>query len=146
MGDREARARRVIDGTAYLTLATADAAGVPWASPVWFAHVGHTDFVWVSKVERRHSVNIGVRPQVGFVIYDSTQAPGTGEAVYGAGRAALTVDPAHLAAFNTRCREQGLTEWGSERLSGRAALRMFHVVADTLWVLDDAEDRVVVDL
>ena len=32
--------RSIVDGSWYLTLATADASGKPWASPVWFAHDG----------------------------------------------------------------------------------------------------------
>jgi pyridoxamine 5'-phosphate oxidase-like protein len=31
-------ARLLIDSSRYLTLATADGAGRPWACPVWYAH------------------------------------------------------------------------------------------------------------
>jgi hypothetical protein len=31
-------AKEIIDANRYMTLATADAQGTPWASPVWFAH------------------------------------------------------------------------------------------------------------
>ena len=49
MPDLAAYARRIIDAHVYMTLATADAQGRPWASPVWFAHEDHTRFVWVSR-------------------------------------------------------------------------------------------------
>ena len=42
-GDRQA-VRDIIEANCYLVLATADAAGRPWSSPVYFAHMGFTDF------------------------------------------------------------------------------------------------------
>src|SRR6185437_6613093 len=74
--------RSIVDGSWYLTLATADASGKPWASPVWFAHDGYREFVWASKPDARHSTNIAVRPQVGIVIFDSTVGNGGAQAVY----------------------------------------------------------------
>ena len=41
-------ARAIIDGGRYMVLATADAAGVPWASPVWYAPRGYSELFWVS--------------------------------------------------------------------------------------------------
>jgi hypothetical protein len=35
--DLGAIARDIVDASAYMTLATADEAGQPWASPVWYA-------------------------------------------------------------------------------------------------------------
>ena len=35
--DTEA-ARAIVDANSYMTLATVDTDGAPWASPVWFAH------------------------------------------------------------------------------------------------------------
>ncbi len=36
--------RDIIEANCYLVLATADAAGRPWSSPVYFAHVGYAEF------------------------------------------------------------------------------------------------------
>ena len=69
-------ARSVIDTNFYLTLATADQAGTPWASPVWYAHADYTEFVWISRPQARHSRNIAIRPAVGIVIFDSTAGYG----------------------------------------------------------------------
>src|ERR671910_447428 len=82
MRDPNARAREIVDLNQYLTLATADAEGRPWASPVWFAHDGYTRFVWVSKPDARHSRSLASRPEVGIVVFDSTVPLGTGDAVY----------------------------------------------------------------
>ena len=82
MANHAGDARRIVDSNVYMTVATADAGGRPWASPVWFAHEGYTRFVWVSKPDARHSRNIAARPQTGIVIFDSTPRRGTPEAVY----------------------------------------------------------------
>ena len=57
-------ARGVIDANAYMTLATADGDGRPWASPVWFAHHGYTNSYWVSRPDARHSRNLAIRPHL----------------------------------------------------------------------------------
>ena len=75
-------ARALIDANAYMTLATADRDGRPWASPVWFAHDGYTTFYWVSRPGPRHSRNLEVRPQLAIVIFDSTVPECEGQAVY----------------------------------------------------------------
>ena len=90
--DAAAIAREVLDGNLYMTLATADAAGRPWATPVFFTADGPTRFYWVSSPDARHSRNIAERPEVGIVVFDSQVAVGAAEAVYMAGTAALVGD------------------------------------------------------
>jgi uncharacterized protein YhbP (UPF0306 family) len=75
-------ARTIIDANRYMTLATADAQGQPWASPVFYATADHTEFYWISAPQTTHSENLAQRPQVGIVIFDSTAPEGTGQAVY----------------------------------------------------------------
>ena len=64
----------IIEASRYLVLATADKAGRPWSSPVYFAHIGFTEFFWVSSPDATHSRNIAVRPEVGIVIFDSQES------------------------------------------------------------------------
>jgi hypothetical protein len=40
--------RAIVDANSFMTLATADADGLPWASPVWFAPAEYREFFWVS--------------------------------------------------------------------------------------------------
>jgi catechol 2,3-dioxygenase-like lactoylglutathione lyase family enzyme len=75
-------ARAIIDGNLYMTLATADADGRPWAAPVFYAPGGYTDFYWMSVPDATHSRNLAQRPQLSVVIFDSTVPPNTGQAVY----------------------------------------------------------------
>ena len=73
---------RIVRGNQYMVLATADEAGVPWATPVWFATDDAQNLYWVSSPETRHSRNIAARPEVGIAIFDSTQPAGTSKGVY----------------------------------------------------------------
>jgi hypothetical protein len=64
-------ARPIIDENLYMTLATADESGLPWASPVYYASEEYRAFYWVSAPEATHSRNVAVRRQASIVIFDS---------------------------------------------------------------------------
>jgi len=80
--DLAAIARTIIDVNQYMTLATADADGQPWASPVFYATADYTEFYWISAPETTHSRNLAQRPEISIVIFDSTAPEGAGQAVY----------------------------------------------------------------
>jgi hypothetical protein len=132
--------RDIIEASRYLVLATADATGRPWSSPVYFAHIGLTEFYWVSSPEVTHSRNIAVRPEVGIVVFDSQAAIGTGQGVYmsavaqllvlGAGEAAAGVE-----AFSRRSVAHGGGRWTSEDLRPGTGLRMYRATVDSHWIL-----------
>jgi len=63
--DLGSAARTIMDTNLYMTLATADESGLPWASPVYYATEGYAEFYWVSSPEAKHSRNIAARPEVG---------------------------------------------------------------------------------
>ena len=71
--------RDIIEANRYLVLATADATGRPWSSPVYFAHIDFSEFFWLSLPDVTHSRNIAARPEVGIVVFDSQVAIGTGQ-------------------------------------------------------------------
>jgi uncharacterized protein YhbP (UPF0306 family) len=85
-------ARAVIDANKYVTLATADEAGRPWASPVYYTPDGYEVFYWASSPDARHSRNLAQRPELSMVIFDSQAQIGRAEAVYMAARAELVPD------------------------------------------------------
>lgn len=128
-------AREIIDGGRYMTLATADAAGVPWASPVWYAPRGYSELFWISYPDARHSRNLAERPQLSIVIFDSTVAPGHGQAVYMTGEAEQTTDG--LEVFSARSEAQGLGEW--KDLGG--PLRLYRAVVAEHWMLGEGPDK-----
>ena len=80
--DHVATARTIIDANLYMVLATADQAGRPWASPVYYAPAAYREFLWVSRPEAKHSRNLSARSEVSIVIFDSSVPIGTGGGVY----------------------------------------------------------------
>jgi hypothetical protein len=123
-----------------MTLATADADGVPWASPVWFASEDGETFFWVSDPNARHSRNIAARTEVAIVIFDSTVVPGDARAVYIEARATLT-DGTGLDVFNRAGEAQGLAAWPPERIAAPAKHRLYRATAVQRWTLDANDER-----
>ena len=139
--------RAIVDATTYLTLATADEHGSPWASPVWFATDDYHEFVWASKPGARHSLNLAVRPDVALVVFDSRQRPGTGEGVYVRARAEEVPDAdleRCLAVYAAASRAQGLAEWGRDAVEAPARHRLYRATASEHFVLSRADERVPV--
>ena len=68
MDEASCRARDLIEAAYHMTLATADATGKPWSSPVFFAYDEDFNLYWVSSADTIHSANIRIRPQVAITI------------------------------------------------------------------------------
>ncbi|MFL5855847.1 MAG: pyridoxamine 5'-phosphate oxidase family protein [Solirubrobacteraceae bacterium] len=147
--DAGATAREIFDRNRYLTLATADAAGRPWASPVWYAHDQYRAFLWVSRPDARHSTNIGERPEVGLVIFDSTVPVGGAAALYAeavAEELGAAEREAAIAIFSGRSVATGLRGWDAGDVSGEAAHRLYRATASGLYLLEEGDRRVPVTL
>src|SRR5215207_8180419 len=129
---RAALARQIIDVNLYMTLATADQDGRPWASPVYYAVAGYREFVWVSDPEATHSRNLAVRPQLAIVIFDSTQPINTGRGVYMeavAERVAEEDVDRALELFSERSVRHGGELWTREHLAPHTALGLYRATA-----------------
>jgi len=140
-------ARALVAENSYLTLATADADGVPWASPVWFAPRELDLFVWASKPGAQHSRNIAENPRVSLVIFDSSKPPGDGSALYVSADAALVGEGEGaftdaLAVYNARSIERGLPSWEASQLLDLAPHRLYRAVVREAFVLDAHDERV----
>jgi len=133
-------ARAVLDDNFYVVLATATGDGTPWATPVWFAHETYRELFWVSAPDSRHSRNIVARPRIAMVVFDSTAAPNTGQAVYMTATAGPVTDPAELArglaVFSARSVRESGDEWGTDRVSSPARLRLYRAQVDEHSILD----------
>jgi nitroimidazol reductase NimA-like FMN-containing flavoprotein (pyridoxamine 5'-phosphate oxidase superfamily) len=144
----DATARQIIDANGYLTLATADADGQPWATPVWFAPVDYTDFIWLSRPTTRHSVNVAGRPEVAIVVFDSTVPISTGQAVY-VEAVAEQVPAADLeaavAAYSARAQTHGGRAWQVAEVVEPASFRLYRARAVALYILDEHDGRIRVD-
>jgi pyridoxine/pyridoxamine 5'-phosphate oxidase len=122
-------ARAIIDEIAYMTLATVDADGTPWASPVRFAHASYSELLWISRPETRHSQNITSHPQIAIVIFDSRTPIDTGRGVYVEGHAERLTDETEvervMAIFSERSVAQGASAWTADEVRPPAALRPY---------------------
>jgi nitroimidazol reductase NimA-like FMN-containing flavoprotein (pyridoxamine 5'-phosphate oxidase superfamily) len=141
--DNTAHARSVLDGTCYAVLATADADGAPWATPVWFAHDDLDRVYWLSWPGSRHSRLIEQRPEIALTVFDSTAVPNQGTAFYATASARqcseAELDDA-LEVVNRRSRAQGIGEFAPARVTGGSRLRLYVAEVTEAWVLDqDAE-------
>jgi uncharacterized protein YhbP (UPF0306 family) len=143
--DLEAHARALLDANAYLTLASADAAGTPWASPVYFAYdAAARRLLWVSRPNTRHSRNIAERPEVSAVVFDSTVAVGEAEALYVCAWA-RALDGAQresgIETFSSRSVAHRAGPWTLEDVMGGTELCLFGADITEAWVLDRGVDR-----
>jgi nitroimidazol reductase NimA-like FMN-containing flavoprotein (pyridoxamine 5'-phosphate oxidase superfamily) len=132
-------AREIIDANHFMTLATADAHGNPWASPVWFAHADYREFLWVSRPDARHSRNIAQRPEVSIVVFDSSVDPGNAAAVYLSGLASEAVTG--IEAFSAASVAAGLPPWTLADVTGGAAHRLYRALVTEAWVLAGGDAR-----
>jgi nitroimidazol reductase NimA-like FMN-containing flavoprotein (pyridoxamine 5'-phosphate oxidase superfamily) len=136
-------ARTVIDANSYMALGTADEAGHPWVSPVWFASEDYRHFHWVSSPEARHSRNLAARREVAIAIYDSSAAPGTAEAVYMSGRAEeLAVDELDRAIelFDRISRTDIARAWELSDVQPPSLFRLYRATALEHFVLIRGRD------
>ncbi|MEU6254069.1 pyridoxamine 5'-phosphate oxidase family protein [Streptomyces sp. NPDC047043] len=144
--------RTIVDANQYMVLATADSAGRPWSSPVYFAHEGYREFFWVSSPDALHSRNIAVRPEVGIAVFDSSAAIGTGQGAYMSAVAARVAGPdlEHgLDVFSRRSVQHGGRVWTVDDVQGDSGIRLYRAVAGDHSILakDGRPDhRVPVDL
>lgn len=134
-------AREILDCSSYVVLATADADGVPWASPVWFAmEDDYAELYWVSHPGARHSVNIAERARIALVVFDSTVAPGTGQGVYMTADGEQVTDPAEvergMAVFSRRSVRQVGDGLRVDQVTGEARLRLYRAQVQECSILD----------
>lgn len=129
------QAGRLTAAVRYLVLATADATGRPWATPVYFTPDGPDRYLWVSSPDARHSRNIAERPEVGLVVFDSTVPVGAAEATYAEARARLVAHEdleRSAAAFG---RPDDHVAFTVDELRGAEPLRMYEALAAETSVL-----------
>jgi hypothetical protein len=137
-------ARTIIDTIVYMVLGTADEAGHPWTSPVYFASKAYKEFYWMSSPDVRHSRNILLRPQISIVIFDSRVPVGKAQAVYMSAVAEELMGndlDRGLQIYNGRFQDptaHGVSVIVPEDVRTPALYRLYRAVALEHWVLDPA--------
>ncbi|MFF3484699.1 pyridoxamine 5'-phosphate oxidase family protein [Streptomyces sp. NPDC002701] len=130
--------RGIIDTNRYMVLATADRTGLPWSSPVYFAHREYRELFWLSSPRATHSRNIEVRPQVGIAVFDSSVRIGTGQGVYMSAVARAVAGPDvedTIEVFSRRSLWHGGMAWTADDVGDTAGLRLYRAVAHEHWIL-----------
>ena len=144
--DLGAIARSIVDTNRFMTLATADESGLPWASPVWYAPADYRELFWVSSPEARHSRNLAQRPQLAIVIFDSHE-PGGWKALYMSAVAEQLTDvDGGIEVFSRRSAEQGLPLWTRDDVLSPARHRLYRATVSEHFVLDSHDQRLPVTL
>ena len=147
--DLGAIARAIIDANLYMVLGTADEAGRPWVSPVYYAPAAYREFFWVSSPDATHSRNLEARPDVSIVVFDSAVPISTGQAVYMSATAGELVGDERAEAleiYSRRTLAHGGREWTLEDVQSPARLRLYRATAVDHYVLDEHDRRVPVTL
>ena len=139
----------IVGASSYMILATADATGLPWASPVWFASTDFRQFFWVSSPHARHSQNLAARPELAISIFDSRQPPYSGQGVYVSATGEAVPEPeidAALEVYSGVSRQRGLPEWDRSKVTSPAKHRLYRATATELFILDSHDERQPVSL
>jgi hypothetical protein len=133
----------LIAGNRYMVVSTADRSGHPWASPVWFAPDGEDGFLWISRPDARHSLNIADRPQIAIVIFDSSVPPTERQALYVEAVAEeVGPDPGFVATYSVQSVSQGLDELSVAEVSPPTGpFRLYRATAVKMWMLENERDR-----
>jgi nitroimidazol reductase NimA-like FMN-containing flavoprotein (pyridoxamine 5'-phosphate oxidase superfamily) len=142
--DLEAITRAMIDANLYMTLGTADPAGRPWVSPVYYAVAEYREFFWVSEPEAKHSRNLAARPELSIVIFDSTVPIDTGQGVYMAGVAEELTGAElerRIELFSRRSQEHGGRAWTREDVHPPARLRLYRATVSEHFLLERERPR-----
>ncbi|THV31313.1 pyridoxamine 5'-phosphate oxidase family protein [Glycomyces paridis] len=122
----EELARAIVDANKYMTLATADDDGSPWATPVFFTPDGYSELYWVSSPTARHSRNLASRDTVAIVVFGSHAPIGKAGAVYMRGTADEVPRPElPKAAAHYAARYPDLTYFAPEELRAPAPYRLY---------------------
>jgi pyridoxamine 5'-phosphate oxidase-like protein len=140
-------AKAIIDANLYMVLGTADEAGRPWVSPVYYAPAAYSEFFWVSSPEAKHSRNLAGRPELSIVIFDSRVPIDTGQGVY---MSAVAEEPSSadsergIDVFSRRSEAHGGRPWTLEDVRSPARLRLYRALASEHFVLGPHDERVPV--
>ena len=139
----------IVSAGSYMTLATADATGLPWASPVWFATTDFREYIWVSSPHARHSQNLAARPELAISIFDSRQPPYSGQGAYVSATGETVPESeidAALEVYSGVSRLRGLPEWDRSKVTSPAKHRLYRATATELFILDSHDERQPVSL
>jgi hypothetical protein len=129
----------IVAANRFMTLATADADGLPWATPVWYAPDGEDALLWISKPDARHSRNLAGRPELAIVIFDSTVTSDEAAAVYF--DAVASQAPERVSVYSAHSLAQGLDELTAADVTEPGPFRLYRASIVEAWELGPGDRR-----
>jgi hypothetical protein len=145
--ERVAYAKQLIQRLNYLTLATSSREGQPWNSPVFGAYDDNGIFYWGSRIDAQHSQNIVENSRGFIVVYDSTIAPGHGEAVYAQVVCKELMKSEINQAIKLLHAKLGDVYMNPADVQGTASRRLYKATTIHAWIKDPKRDvREEIDL
>lgn len=146
MVDPIKKARRIIESTFYMTIATASFEKKPWISPVYYALDDSYTFFWYSRKQTKHSQLITENNQVAIAIFNSNASEDEVGGVYLEGRAyEVAEDELHHAIEiyftrslpNDLVQRQKMVDTPQDFLE-ESVLRMYKFVPERVYVSGEA--------
>lgn len=130
----------IIANNDVMTVATANAEGKPWVSPVGYTAGEHFNLYWVSHKDAIHSENIKHRPEVAIVIVGNNPE-GNRDGVYFEATAVEITDENELSSVITlvdgRNKDTKYAIGSLEHVTGQAAWRIYKAVPKNVWKRKD---------
>lgn len=139
--------KKLIETMQYLTLATVDAHGDPWITPLFYTFDSDYQFYWYSRHSAEHSLNLLHHPTVAISIYDQnmTDKNATGLYMKGIVQEVPPVDVEKVAELYVTRSYPGETEIRNEFLNmtadfkDAAPLRFYRFTAQHAWALGESK-------
>ena len=140
MPSHRERLQGLLSGNKHMTIASVDADGHPWASPVFFAPDNETLY-WVSAKNARHSKNLRANPRLSIVIFETGDRT---DALYIEAEAAELNDPGDVAAgivvMRRRPQPERWTIKDANDVTGDALWRIYRAVPKQLYLREEATE------
>lgn len=144
MNDQTTKARQILDTVIYSTIATCDAANMPWAAPQFTVYDPQTKAMyWCASRMSQHGQNILHNHNAYITTYDSMAAPGQGVGVYMRADANVVTDEAEIAHAHDLLlqRHAGVPYWSLQDITAPGALNaIFKAKVVEAWLNEGRED------
>lgn len=142
MDEATSEARRLIEQSDHMTVATADASGKPWSTPVFYAQDEAYNLYWVSSKSALHSANIRARAEVAITIY---RLGDTTEGVYVDAEALELGDEEEIrratVLLNQKDQSAKFRVQGVEDVTGDAAWRIYKAIPRAVYRRADSTEN-----
>lgn len=132
---------RILENTQYATIATSNAEGKPWNTPVFFAYDEDGCIYWSSHPESVHSKNIAANPRAFIVVYNSKAAEGEGVGLYVDSTVEMLIDASRIStALTTLGKRRGRSFEYPEKFIGEGPQRIYKATPQKMWLNNAVKD------